>query len=104
MDGLGADEMMFEIGVDDACSVHSFRSALNSPRTALILANREERDEAQQLICLADEPHQSAFFQLVASEKFGGVLVTHFGEFGFNLGADRKCSCVRSRRDFRYAV
>ena len=42
VDGFGANEVMFQIGVDRSCRIDGFRSALHGPGAALIFAHGEE--------------------------------------------------------------
>src|SRR5262245_59125372 len=53
-DHLGADEALGEIAVDLAGCRHRPVAALDRPGTDFILADREERDQSEQLVAGAD--------------------------------------------------
>src|SRR5437773_9570673 len=54
-DDLRADEATLQIGVDRACRLLRGRAARHGPRADLVVADREERAEPEQLVRCADE-------------------------------------------------
>ena len=50
MNGFGADEVMLQIGVDGAGRVDGLGAALDGPGAALVFADGEEGDQAEQLV------------------------------------------------------
>src|SRR5579863_1630096 len=83
-DGLGADEVMLEVGVDGSGTLRGFGASGNGPGAALVFAGGEEADEAQQLIALADEADEAALMQTIAAQKIRGFRVVHLGELGLD--------------------
>src|SRR5579862_2028785 len=71
--GLGADEMFLQIGVDRSRGFLRARVGGDLPGAALVLPCGEERNQSQQLVSRANEPHQATFREAVAGEKFGSV-------------------------------
>ncbi len=53
---LGADEAARDVGVDGARRVLRARAARDGPRPHLVLAHREERDQAQQRVAVLQHP------------------------------------------------
>src|SRR4051812_26966550 len=70
--GLGADEVVLEIGMDGARGLRRFGPHRHRPCAAFVLTGGEEADEPQQLVALADEAHQAALVQSIAGEEIGG--------------------------------
>src|SRR5690242_14612004 len=54
-DGLGPDETLFEIGVNDARRRRGFGAAMDRPGPRLLWPDREIRDQVEQLIAGADQ-------------------------------------------------
>src|ERR1700723_4134566 len=88
MNGFGADEVFFQIGVDGAGGFLGAGVGGHGPGTALVFADGEETDEAEQLVAAADEADEAAFFEPVGAEEFGSFFVVHFGELGFDFAAE----------------
>src|ERR1700690_2348512 len=103
-DGFGADEVVFEVGMDGSCALHGARIYGDSPGAAFVFAGGEKRNESQKRVGFADEAGEAALGQAVAGEEFGGIGVGHFGEFGFDFAADGSGSGVGAGRDFGQAV
>jgi hypothetical protein len=49
-DGLGADEVMFEVGVNGACGLRGLGASCYCPGAALVFAGGKKTDQAQQFI------------------------------------------------------
>src|SRR5436305_4810288 len=60
-DGLGADEALFEIGVDHARCLRRARALLDRPGTGLFRSGGEIGDEMQEIVAGADDAIQSRF-------------------------------------------
>ena len=54
-DGLGADEALLEIGMDDAGGLRGFCSLLDRPGARLLRPGGEEGDEMQERVAGADD-------------------------------------------------
>src|SRR4029079_11778559 len=54
-DDLGTDEASLEVGVDGARRLLRRRAARHGPRAHLVVADREERAEPEQLVRRADQ-------------------------------------------------
>src|ERR1700690_2374275 len=52
---FGPDEVLLEIGVDDARRLSGVRAARDRPGPAFVLARRQERDEAEKIVRGTDE-------------------------------------------------
>src|SRR5581483_386574 len=87
-DGLGADEALLEIGVDDARGLRGAGALGYRPGARLLGAGGEIGDEAKELVAFPDEAVEPRFFKPELGEiglaLFGGKL----GEFGLDLGRD----------------
>src|SRR5450432_182919 len=99
-DGLGADEVFFEVGMDGSGCLRSFGVDWNRPGSAFVFAHGEEGHQAEQLVRRAYQPREAAFRQAVAGKEIRGVGLAHFGKLGFDLSADGGCARVGSGRDF----
>src|SRR5260370_7462283 len=88
MNGLGADEMLFQVGVDGAGRRLRTRVPRHRPGPTLVLTDREERNHTQQLVGFADQPRQPAFLQTVTREELLSFFVAHVGKLGFTFSAD----------------
>ena len=71
----------------------------NRPGAALVLAGGEEADQPQQLVALADQPHQAALVQPVAGQELRGLLVVHLRQLGLHLAADGRGAGVGPARN-----
>src|SRR5579863_1660183 len=69
---LGADEALFEIGVDDAGRLRRLGAARDGPGMRLLGPDREKRDEIEQAIAGANDARQARLFE--AERLEGGVL------------------------------
>src|SRR5690242_18711007 len=101
---LGADEVLFQIGMNGSGGNLSTRSALDRPCAAFILAHGKERDQPEKLIALADQPYQAAFSESIAGEEFGRLFIPHFGEFSFDLATNCRYSRIGTRGEFTQSV
>src|ERR1700676_3322647 len=77
--GLGSDEMLFQIGVNGSGAVLRLCIRWDCPGAALVFSGGEERNQSQQVIAFADQARESAFYKSIAAKKFCGVLVGHLG-------------------------
>src|SRR5690606_18454354 len=78
-DGLGADEALFEIGMDDAGRLRRARSLLDRPGAHLLRPGGEEGDEAEKRVAGADEAVEAG---LGEAERFQELLLLGIGELG----------------------
>ena len=60
-DGLGADEALLEVGVDDAGRRRRLGAARDRPGARFLRADREVGDEVEQLIARADQAVEAGF-------------------------------------------
>ena len=104
VDDLGADEVLFQVGVDGAGGLDGARVRGHGPGAALVLAHGEERDQAHELVGLADEAHQAALLEAVAGKELGGLLVGHLGQLGLDLAADDGGGRAGTRGQLRQPV
>ncbi len=101
---FGADEVLFQIGVNRAGAVLRSRIQRDRPGAAFVFAGGEKRNQSQQVIALADQARESAFGQSIAAEKFRRVFVAHLRQFRFHFAADRARPGIRTRRHFRSSL
>src|SRR6478672_8656859 len=99
MDGLGAYEVLLQVGMDSARGVLCARSTWHSPCAAFVFADGEERNHAEQFISFTNEPRQAAVFQSVAGKKFLCFFIAHFRQFSLHLPADGGGAGVFARRN-----
>src|SRR5689334_11660768 len=66
VDCLGADEMLFQIGMNRSGGNLGARSALDCPGATFVLTDGKERDQPEELIAFADQPYKAAFFEPIA--------------------------------------
>ena len=74
-DGFGADEMLFQIGVNRAGRFLREGVGGNLPGAAFILAGGEKRNQPEQLIRGADQAYESTLFETIARQELGRVGV-----------------------------
>ena len=86
--------------MDGSGALRGFGADGDGPGAALVLPGGEEADEAQQLVALANEPHQAAFVQAVAREKLRCFLFVHVGQLCFHFAANRGGSSAGPARHF----
>jgi hypothetical protein len=60
-DGFGSDEAPLEIGVDHAGSLRRLGALGDGPRSRLLWAHGEERNQMQQRVACADEAIETGF-------------------------------------------
>src|SRR5215471_13067383 len=96
--------MFGKVSMNRAGRLHGLRPILYRPCAALVFAYGKERDQPQQFISLADEPHQATLLQSVARKELHRILITHLCQFGFNLGADSQRSSIVSRSNLVQTV
>ncbi len=68
---LGPDEAALDVGVDLARGQLRVRVAGNRPRAALVLADREERDVAEQVVARADDAVEPGLLQAEIGHERG---------------------------------
>src|ERR1700746_4120833 len=86
-DRLGADEALFEIGMDAARSLRCLGSPLNRPGARLLWANGKERDQVEQLVPGSDHPCETGLLEPELRQKF--ALFDGIGELR-QLRLDRR--------------
>src|SRR5882672_8636515 len=99
-DGLCADEVFFQVGVNRPGGFLRARLSRNLPGAALVFARCEKRNQAQQFVSGPNQPHEAALSESIAGKKFRRIRVAHLGKFGFYLAADRSCRGIWPRSDF----
>src|SRR5215510_12216226 len=87
-DDLRADESALDVAVDFARGDRSREVAWNGPRAAFVLADREERDVAEELVARADHAIESGFLQAEVREERRGVGRLELRDFELDLRAD----------------
>src|SRR5579859_1160907 len=87
--GFGADEMLFQVGVNCARGLLGAGVGRNLPGAAFVLAGGEKRNQAKQLVSRADEADQAALFETVAGKKFGGIGVAAYVQLRLDFAAYR---------------
>ncbi len=87
-DGLGADEALLEVGVDDAGGLRRLGAARDGPGARLLGPDREVGDEAEQLVALADQPVEAGLLQAQVVQEVVALLRREHGELGLDLGGD----------------
>src|SRR3546814_3301540 len=65
LDGLGADEAAFEVGVDDAGGLRRLGALLDRPGPRFLRPRREEGDEVEELVAGRSEEHTSELQSLM---------------------------------------
>ena len=85
---FGANEVMFQVRVNRAGGLRSFRANRDRPGAAFVFASRKKADQPLQLIALANQADETAFAQAVAAKKFRSFFVVHLGELGFLAARD----------------
>ena len=74
------------------------------PGAAFILARREERNQPQQFVGGADQPHQAALRKAVTRQELRRIGVAHLCQLCFHFAADRSGCGVRPRGNFRQLI
>ena len=95
---LGPDEVLLEVRVDRGGRLHGVRPLRDRPRAALVLARRQERHEAEEVVGGAQQPVQRAVRQAEVLEELGLVLGRHRGDLLLDRGRDG------AERDVRLAL
>ena len=98
---LGADEPAREVGVDLARRRLRRRAAGNRPRAALVLAYREERDVAEQIVAGPDHAIQARLLQAQVREerrRVGRLQLARFRARSSRKPPRRACSAPRRSR------
>jgi len=75
--GFGADEVLFEIGMNGSGAVLGACIQRDRPGAAFIFAGGEELNQPEQVIALADQAREAALSQSIAAQKFRRVFVAH---------------------------
>jgi hypothetical protein len=72
--GLGTNEALFEIGMDNPRGGRRPCAAVNGPGPRFLRADGEIGDEIEQLIAGADQAVETGFLQPERIEKLGALL------------------------------
>src|SRR3546814_16267748 len=88
LDGLGADEAAFEVGVDDAGGLRRLGALLDRPGPRFLRPRREEGDEVEELVAGADDAGKAGFLQPQILQELGPVGRVHGRDLGFYCGGD----------------
>src|SRR5579863_1542080 len=79
VDHFGADELLFEIGVDGAGGLHGRTVLGNGPGPAFVFAGSEKAHQSEQRVGSGDQALQARFLQSVAGEV---VALLFAGQLG----------------------
>src|ERR1700674_4017927 len=88
-DGLGADEALLEIGVDDAGRARRPRALMHRPCARLFGPGGEECDEAEEIVAGADQPVETGFGKPETGEIFRAVLRRQLSQLFLDAGRNR---------------
>ena len=69
-DGFGANEPLFEIGVNDGGRLRRLGTARNRPGTRFLRTNSEIGDQMQQRVAGTDQTIETRLFEAERIEKF----------------------------------
>ena len=83
IDYLRADKSSFEVAVNLACRLRSFRASGNLPRSRFFLSRRKLADKSQQIVTSGYKLVQTALVDAVLSLKHLFVFLVHSREFLF---------------------
>src|SRR5690606_29175437 len=84
--GLGADEAALEVRVDLAGSFGRARALADGPGPDLLLARREEADEAEQAVAGVDQAVEAALLEAEVGEERGALLRIQLAQLGLDPG------------------
>src|SRR5579864_8241864 len=88
-DGLGADEAMLEIGVDDAGRLRRPRAFGHGPGARFLRSGSEEGEEAEKRVAGADQTVQTGFREAETGEIFRPFAFRELRNFLFDAGRYR---------------
>src|ERR1041385_4707944 len=88
-DGLGADETMLEIGMDDAGGFGRPRAPGHGPGARFLGPRREKRQQAEKRVPGPDQPVQAGFFKAETRKKFRALAFGELRDFLFDAGRNR---------------
>src|SRR5690606_18559841 len=88
VDRLRADEPPFEVRVDGAGGLRRSAATRNGPRTALVLAGREERGERQEVVGGADQPVEPGLGEPQVLEEEQPLGLVELRELGLDGAAN----------------
>src|SRR5260221_1465739 len=100
-DDFGADEAARDVTVDLAGGELRRRSAWNRPRAALVLADSEEGNVAEQVVAGADDAVQARLREPEIGEERRGVGGIELRDFELDLRADRSGGDGGARQERR---
>ena len=83
-DGLRTNEATLEVGVDHAGGFGCRGAAPDRPGPCLLGAHREECQQFEECIALADHPVQSGLLEIETGEIFAPVVERKVGKFGLD--------------------
>ena len=100
-DDLGADESARDVAVNLAGRQLRRRAARNRPGAALVLADREKRNVAEQIVAGANDAIEARFRQAEIGQKRRGVGRVELRDLELDLRADgdgRRAGAREKRR------
>ena len=103
-DDLGPDEVLLEVRVDRGGRLHGVRPLRDRPRAAFVLAGREERHEAEEVVRGVEEAVERAVRQAETLEELGLVLGRQRRDLLLDRrrdGAERDVRLALPRVEFR---
>ena len=98
-DDLRADEPARDVAVDLAGRELRRRAARDRPRAALVFADREERNVAEQIVAGADDAIEPGFGESQIGEERRGVGGVELRDFELDLRAERRPPRSRPARE-----
>ena len=81
-DGLGADEALLEIGVDDAGGLRRLGARVDGPGARFLRPGGEIGAEAEQLVAGADQPVEAGLGEAQRLEELGALGSGELGDLG----------------------
>ena len=93
-----------DVAVDRARGLLRGHAALDGPGAAFRLAAGEKRNQSQQPIARLNQPVAPRLRQPVGAHHLGGLGIVEFGEFRFDLPAERHHRGLRLRRQLFQVV
>src|SRR5690606_38841551 len=103
-DGFGADETLFEIGMDHPGGLRRGRTALHRPGADFLDPGSEVGLQAQQLVGRPDHPVQARLLQSQVGQERVAVLVVELAQFLLDGGRDRHHLGALARSPGAYRV
>ena len=96
---LGADEALLDVAVDRAGRGARGRRGAHGPGAAFVLADREERDAAEQVVRGADHAVERRLADAQVLTEGAASPTSSCGDLGLDLGRQRNDLGLRPRRE-----